>query len=107
MFSYSMQEQQQVVVRIDDLRADTVHHLVQSLYTGTTRIATWKEAAALLHAADKYELSRLKDWCIELLRRFLSLSTVSRTVVLIKRITYRNLYFSAVLKSSPATLTSS
>ena len=85
MFAHPMQEQKENVVHIDDMTPKTVHHLLQFIYTGHTDISTWDEAAALLHAAEKYSLPRLKEWCILRLQEHVSVATVLHTLGLIER----------------------
>ena len=77
-----MQEQQQSVVRIDDL---STHHLMQFIYTGNPSVSTWEEAVALLQAADKYALPALKEWCSSRLHALVSVDTIRRTLTLIDR----------------------
>ena len=84
MLSEPMEEQKEGIVRIDDLSVDSVRSLLRFIYTANTTVSTWDDVAALLYAADKYALPRLKEWCSSRLQILVSSSSVLRTRALIE-----------------------
>lgn len=84
MFSSEMLEQRQNQVIIPDMEFKVAQHLLQFIYAGKTQIAPTM-ADALLVAADKYGLMRLKVQCEEAISGATAVSTATKTLVFADR----------------------
>ena len=76
MFESDMQEADKREVEITDMDADTVQMLLHYIYTGKVIVpesGSWTET---IHAAEKYDLPELKDYCFDKMLECVTDSTV-------------------------------
>lgn len=81
MFEHKMLENQRSRVEIEDIDADIMFEILRFIYTGKT-VNLDKLADALLPAADKYCLERLKVQCEEMLCTTIDRDNVADTLIL-------------------------
>uniref|UniRef100_A0A8D8BLS4 Protein roadkill n=1 Tax=Culex pipiens TaxID=7175 RepID=A0A8D8BLS4_CULPI len=81
MFQSGMQESQQNLITIKDIRPEVVQEVLRFIYTGEV-IGLAKLAHELLAAADKYSLEKLRRMCETHLMGHLEQETILKTLVL-------------------------
>ncbi|XP_064458386.1 speckle-type POZ protein B-like [Ornithodoros turicata] len=79
MFKSNMKEMREGEVHLEDMSAEVLQEMLSFIYTNmVSNIGSM--AADLLHAADKYDLKKLKSMCEEELCSNLSVETVADTL---------------------------
>lgn len=84
MFQAPMSEAENSQVIIDDVEGSAVYEVIRFIYTGKVKHIKSK-AMDLLNAAEKYELTELKQQCIESLSVHLNLKNVFNCLILADR----------------------
>jgi len=74
MFAHSMRESRESLIEIQDIKKEIVCLLLEYVYTGDikSKITSFKQAAELFAASDKYGLDGLTLVCVPLIHQFLS-----------------------------------
>ncbi|PRD23625.1 UNVERIFIED_CONTAM: spopl [Trichonephila clavipes] len=72
MFKNEMRESREKTVDITDIDFSVLRTMLVFIYTGSTDDITMSNAQDLLYAADKYQLTRLKNICSEYLKNNVS-----------------------------------
>ncbi|XP_058803698.1 speckle-type POZ protein-like [Phymastichus coffea] len=75
MFQHKMLENEENIVKIDDISYNTLNVLLHFIYTGECKLSE-DIVIDLFKAADKYELMKLKNICEEELCRSISVNNV-------------------------------
>ncbi|GBM49578.1 TD and POZ domain-containing protein 4 [Araneus ventricosus] len=82
MFSDNMKEKFNECVDIEDLDSDTVHRMLQYVYTAETKDLQLDNTFKLYQAANKYEILALRDECSDYLKSNLCSKNVCKVLVL-------------------------
>lgn len=83
MLEHDMVEKETQKIKIDDIDPIVMEETLKYLYCGVINIPfDYDLMAGLLHAADKYELEKLKTFCMEELFRHISLENAGHLAVL-------------------------
>ncbi|GFS57596.1 hypothetical protein NPIL_4231 [Nephila pilipes] len=85
MFTTDMKEKIRGCVDVPDLEDDTVHRMLQYIYTDALEDLQWESILRLYAAADKYEIVTLKTKCSSFLKRSLCPSNLCDILVLAER----------------------
>lgn len=81
MFNHNMRESETKALNIEDLDMDTVKDMLRYIYAGKIENLNTR-SPRLLEAADKYQLSELKEICEEMLCSSLTVETCLECLVL-------------------------
>ena len=81
MFIHNMTEAQEKIIDIEDLDIETVRDMLKYMYAGKIENLNTR-SPRLLEAADKYQLSELKEICEEMLCDNLTVDTCLECLVL-------------------------
>lgn len=76
MFDIEMTEKEKKQVLIDDIDSKTMDEVLHYIYAGFLRPCDTEILIKIIYAAEKYELSELKSWCIDDLMTKVSLENV-------------------------------
>ncbi|KAF8788722.1 Speckle-type POZ protein-like B like protein [Argiope bruennichi] len=82
MLTSNMSENENNVVEISDLQAETVRRMLIFMYTNTVDDLDWDTAKKLYFAADKYDIAILKQICSDFLKINLKLDNVGEVLAL-------------------------
>ncbi|CAL1276734.1 unnamed protein product [Larinioides sclopetarius] len=82
MFSADMKEKLNGVVDVSDLDDETVRQLLLFLYSNKLEELKWEDALQLYEAADKYEITSLKDQCSLFLKGNLNLKNACEALII-------------------------
>ncbi|GIZ03665.1 speckle-type POZ protein [Caerostris extrusa] len=82
MFSNDMMEKTKRVVEITDLEDEIVRRLLSFMYTDTLDDLCWENASQLFSAADKYQITALRNECSVLLKDKLSHANACQILIL-------------------------
>ncbi|CAL1276732.1 unnamed protein product [Larinioides sclopetarius] len=82
MFSADMKEKLNGSVDVSDLDDETVRQLLLFLYSNKLQELKWEDALRLYDAADKYEITSLKDRCSYFLKGNLNLKNACEALIL-------------------------
>merc|ERR1719153_1166408 len=81
MFIHNMTENQKKEIEIEDLEIETVQDMLKYMYAGKIENLNTR-SPGLLEAADKYQLSELKEICEEVLGETLTVDSCLECLVL-------------------------
>ncbi|GBO42618.1 Protein maternal effect lethal 26 [Araneus ventricosus] len=82
MFEHNLSETTEGTIQIDDVDYTVLQALISYLYSASVLKLPYDDLCDLYEAADKYQVSSLQKECAEILKRFLSIDTACRTLVL-------------------------
>ncbi|GFY41895.1 hypothetical protein TNIN_53431 [Trichonephila inaurata madagascariensis] len=82
MFTTDMKEKIEGCVDVPDLEDDTVHRMLQYVYSNNLEGLHWESAMKLYAAADKYQIVTLKNKCSSFVKRNLCPSNVCEVLCL-------------------------
>ncbi|GBL90842.1 Speckle-type POZ protein [Araneus ventricosus] len=82
MMTNDMKEKNTDCIRVNDLEDDIVQQLLFFLYSDSIENLQWKSATQLFYAADKYQISKLKEVCSSFLVENLSTTNAGELLLL-------------------------
>ncbi|GBM11914.1 Speckle-type POZ protein [Araneus ventricosus] len=82
MFKSNMKERAKDRIDIEDLKPDTVRRMLLYMYTDSLEELQWETASELYVAAEKYQITTLKDKCSSFLKTNLSLTNACEVLLL-------------------------
>jgi len=82
MFNNDMQESLEHIVRIPDIKSEVFKEALYFIYTNSFPPGITQHTDSLLHVADKYQLTKLRHLCMELMARNIDCNNVCDLLLL-------------------------